>query len=382
VPLDASKGPLVFVAHYLEGGDLAWLARFVPQTGLTYSADSVAAFDDGSLIAIGANSGSVDFLDSQGKNFGSASKPGIWAARLDANGGAQWAGTVVVRGSSAAAQAVTTHEDGSASLTGGFTGTAGLGPNGELPVSVVGEKGRDVWFEKLDKSGKLLWGGRVGGGGADAPGDVARIKGGGLLLLANTAGGTPNASDSKTTQQLHETPAGLQAHVLGLDADGVLQSDGLIADPESGDTRGWQLKLDANGFYAVAGTFNARTSFWSNAGFGPGAPKGTATFAITSAQTALFLARVNAKSTFGWAVPAGGDNSGMTTTPAWDVVLCAQPSHSLTVAGMFNQSSSFGDVSERSEVLSSWLGADGAPSALGSPFVVHLNSQAQYDYCP
>jgi|GEM_PF-2009916 len=383
-PFDASKGPYVYVVHYLSTGELAWLVYFSSQ--LAFTADSIAAFDDGSVIAIGANAGSMVFNDSGSKAFASTDKPGIWAARLDPSGGGQWAGTVVVRGSTAAAQAVTTHEDGSASLTGGFTGTAGLGPNGEIPVSVgMGEKGRDIWFEKLTKDGKILWGGRVGAGNADIPGDVAPIKGGGLLLLANTAGGAPNASDSKTTQQLlHATPAGLQTHVLSIDVDGVIQSDGLIANPETGVTHGWQLKRDDQGFYALAGTFASGTSFWSKVGFGADIPKNAADFSIKSAATqpgpaTLFLARVSAGSVFDWAVPAGGDNSGMATT-AWDVVLTAHASHSATVAGVFNTTATFGD--QRKESLQAWLGADGAASAVGGGYIVHLNSQAEYDYCP
>jgi hypothetical protein len=253
-------------------------------------------------------------------------------------------------------------------------------------VSVgVGEKGRDIWFEKLDKSGKLLWGGRVGGAGADVPGDLARVKGGGLLLLANTAGTAPNMSDAKSTQQLlHATPAGLQLHVLSLGADGVVTSDGLVANPETGVTRGWQLKLDADGFYTLAGTFATSTSFWSKVGFGSGTPQITADLVISSAQrqpgpSTLFVARVDPSSYFKWARQAGGDNSGLGTAP-WDVVLAAHPTHSATVAGIFNQTAVFGD--QVTESLSSWLDVTGAPSALGSPFVVHLNSQAEYDYCP
>jgi hypothetical protein len=216
------------------------------------------------------------------------------------------------------------------------------------------------------------------------PGDIAPIKGGGALLLANTSGGAPNASDSKTTQQLlHATPAGLQTHVLGIDADGVIQSDGLIANPETGSTRGWQLKLDLNGVYAVAGTFATGTSFWSKVGFGSGSPQSSADLSIASAQqqpgpSTLFLARVDENSAFYWAVQAGGDGSGMGTL--WDIVMTAHPSRSATVAGIFNMTATFGDQG-KSESLSSWLNVDGAPSTLGNPFVVHLNSQAQYDLC-
>ncbi len=386
VALDATKGPFVFVVHYLDTGEFDWLAHFVPQQNLVFTADSIAAFDDGSVIAIGANSGNIDFFDGAAKPIATAGiKPGIWAARLGTKGVGQWAGTVVVRGSSAAAHAVTTHEDGSASLTGGFNGTAGLGPNGEIPVSTaVGEKGRDVWFEKLTKDGKISWGGRVGGSGSDLAGDVARIKGGGLLLLANTIGSAPNASDSKTTQQLlHATPAGYQAHVLSIGSDGVIGSDGLIANAEAGATRGWQLKLDAQGFYAVAGTFANTTEFWSKVGFGSGTPQSTPIeIKSSSAQpgpTTLFLARVDSSSSFGWAVPAGGDNSGMVSSATWDVVLAAHASHSATIAGIFNSNATFGDA--RQEALQAPLDANGGLSTLGNPFVVHLNSQQKSDYC-
>ncbi|HYQ17990.1 MAG TPA: hypothetical protein VEQ58_19590, partial [Polyangiaceae bacterium] len=369
----------VFVAHYAATGEIEWVAQGVSADGAAFTANSVANFDDGAVIAIGASGGVMNFVDSNNTQFGSVSKPGIWALRLDAKGVKQWARTVVFANGSAAAQAVATHEDGSASLTGGFTGDAGLGPNGELAVAVgAGEKGRDIWFEKLDVKGELRWGGRVGGDGADVPGDVARVKGGGLLLLANTLGSEPSADDAKTTQPLFATAStSTQAHVLLLDADGVLQSDGLIAAPSSGATRGYQLDLDARGFYAVAGTFAATTSFWGDLGFGSGKPASSADLSVKSAMArpgplTLFLARVNQKSAFDWGVQAGGDFSGMTTAP-WNVVLAAHPSHSATVAGIFNANAIFGD--QVTETLA------GAPDTVGNAFIVHLNSEAEYDYC-
>jgi len=375
----ADKSLEVFIAHYAASGEIEWVAQGVPSGSSTFAANSVANFDDGAVIAVGASDGPMTFIDASGATFGSVEKPGVWAVRLDAKGAKQWARTEVLPDSSAAAQAVTTHEDGSASLTGGFTGKAALGPRAELAISVAaGEKGRDIWFEKLDVKGELLWGGRVGGDGADVPGDVARVKGGGLLLLGNTVGGEPSADDAKTTQPLFATAStSTQAHVLLLDADGVLQSDGLIAAPSSGATRGYQLDLDARGFYAVAGTFAATTSFWGDLGFGSGKPASSADLSVKSAMArpgplTLFLARVNVKTAFDWGVQAGGDFSGMTTAP-WNVVLTGQPSHSATVAGIFNANAIFGD--QVTETLA------GAPDTVGNAFIVHLNSEAEYDYC-
>jgi hypothetical protein len=153
-----------------------------------------------------------------------------------------------------------------------------------------------------------------------------------------------------------------------------MQTDALIADPQAGSTRGWQLERDLSGFYAVTGVFQTSTSFYSSIGFGTGAPKNAPDHAIKSVSQGpltLLVARVGEKSNFGWAVQAGGDGSGMTTSP-WDLVLAAHPSHSVTVAGLFNVASVFGD--KVSEQL--------APADSGSPFVVHVNSEEEYDYCP
>jgi hypothetical protein len=165
--------------------------------------------------------------------------------------------------------------------------------------------------------------------------------------------------------------------VLGIDAEGTIRTDGLIANPVSGASHGYQLKLDARGRYAVAGTFATGTSFWSSVGFGDGLPAGGADLSVTSALSkpgalSLFLARVDAESVFDWAVQAGGDGSGMTTAP-WNLALAAHPSHSATVAGIFNASAIFGD--QVTETLQS--PSDG----VGSAFVARLNSEAEYDYC-
>ncbi len=64
----------------------------------------------------------------------------------------------------------------------------------------------------------------------------------------------------------------------------------------------------------------------------------------------------------------------MTSTA--DLVMTAHPSHSLTVAGMFTANAVFGDQAASHETLSVAVGG------AGNPFVVHLNSEEEYDYCP
>jgi hypothetical protein len=385
----AAKDLEGFVAHYQKDGTIAWVAELVVGAQQSFSVDSVAAFDDGAVIAIGSISGLISFHHAKGGGeFAKAEGSGVWAVRFSASGTGQWGGMVVRPDGGATARAVTTHEDGGASLTGGFGGTAKLGLGGtfgELGVQVSAAEvkgGGDIWYEKLDEKGNIKWGGRLGGTALDLAGDVARGKGGGALLLANVLGSGPNADDpqNKVTQPLYATSAGvLQAHVIGINPAGLLVSDGLIADNNGkGPTRGYQLKVDAGGAHAVGGLFSSHTDFWSAVGFGSGKPPaaGISRFIDSSVNgpSTLFAARVDLASRFAWAVPAGGDGSGM-ATGNWDIVMTGHPEHAITMAGMFKaRDISFGD--KKTELLS-------ADVELGNPFVVHLNSEAQYDFvCP
>jgi hypothetical protein len=374
----------VYVARYAADGTILWVAPLLSDAKSTYAVGALAAHDDGSVIASGTMTAATTFYDGQRKAFASDDRAGVWAARLAANGTGQWASIVVTPGQGGAQLLgnVTTHEDGGATLSGRFAGTVLLGPKSDLSVSTSATRADiDVWYLKLDKAGNRLWGGRVGGAGSDWGGDVARIQGGGVLLMVNTVGSAVNGSDSKTTQPFLATAtAGLQTHVIGIDSDGVMKTDGLIGRPEAGvtsATRGWQLKRDLGEFYAVAGTFQTGTSFYGSVGFGTGTPPKAADYTVASlgqGPLTLFVARVDQASRFRWAKQAGGDGSGMTTNA--DLVMTAHPSHSITVAGMFTANAVFGDQPPSQETLSV------AAGAVGNPFVVHLNSEEEYDYCP
>jgi hypothetical protein len=162
--------------------------------------------------------------------------------------------------------------------------------------------------------------------------------------------------------------------VIGIDNSGVAQSAGLIAGLDGGAAKGYRLALDFGDTYSVTGAFATRTSFWSKLGFGSGTPPNGPDVTLASlaqGPTTLFVARTDPSGGFPWAVQAGGDNSGMIANP-WDIVLAGHGSHSVTIAGMFNATAYFGDqVPEQLQ----------ANIEVGNPFVVHLNSEAEYDYC-
>ncbi len=231
----------VYVARFAADGTILWVAPLLSDAKSTYDASSLAAYDDGSVIATGTMTAATTFYDGNRKGFAFDERAGVWAARLAADGRRAMGehrrhdpdkGGVQVVGN------VTTHEDDGATLSGRFVGTVLLGPKSDVAVNATSAQADvDVWYLKLDKAGARRWGGRVGGAGTDWGGDVARIKGGGALLMVNTVGKAVNGSDSKTTQQFLATASsGLQTHVIGIDADGVMKTDGLIASPvETGE---------------------------------------------------------------------------------------------------------------------------------------------------
>jgi hypothetical protein len=369
----------IYIAHYDANGTIAWVAHLNPTSKVPFTASSVAAFDDGSVIATGYIGGGMTYTDGFGKTFAKDERAGVWAMRLGEDGTGQWAKLVAFpKQGNIAADAVAALDDGGAALTGTFSFGAWLGPDSEIPVEMAGGDNDtgDVWFMKLDQEGFIKWGGRVGGTSLDYAGDVAGTSGGGVLLLATTHGAGPNASDAKTMQPLFSTSESLlQTHVIGISREGTMEAAGLIGSVEKGGgALGYELDQDHGGLYSVAGVFATGTQFWSKVGFGSGFPPGNADIVLASlyqAPVTLFAARVDTNGYFPWAVQAAGNGSGMISAP-WDIVMTGHTSHSVTVAGMFRTTAIFGD--QRTEELQ-------ASEKVGNPFVVHLNSEAEYDYC-
>jgi hypothetical protein len=374
----AAQGQSIFIAHYDANANITWVWRGSGPPNLT--ADSVASYDDRSVIAIGSmGAGELNliFTDPAGNRLtapgGSA---GVWAARFAANGAGAWAERAVSQTGVATARGVTTHEDGRATLTGEFLGSASLGPNRELSVLASNANDTDVWFVDLKPAGEFSWGGSLGAVGADLAGDVARGPAGGTELVANTLGANPKAVSSSMSHALASvTPNMLQTHVIGIDATGLMQRAALIGDRNGKNrARGYRIEPNTVGVFTVGGIFNADVGFYGNVGLVGGTPA-TPDFTIASlfnGPATLFVADVDNEAKFSWGVQAGGDNSGMTTAAGWDVVMTTHASGSISLGGMFATISVFGDqVPEQLTTMSP-----------GNPFVVHVNSQAEYDYCP
>ena len=364
----------LFFARYDRMGNIIWVARAIP--GGSATNDSVTTLDDRGAVAIGTNDENLVFHDAADIPRFTVPGGGVWAAHYKEDGSLPYARRVVQpsTGNFISARAVTGQEDARWTLTGDFQGTYLFGPGGERSMSSQ-RGGVDTWVLDLRPDGSFNWAARVGADGNDRSGDVTRLNGGAAMLSVDTQGKTPSADDAFQTLLLRSiTSSQVQTHVLRFEPDGKLTRAAILGDTD-GKVRGWQVGLDAAGFVTLAGTFSEPIALYGDVGFGGGAPPGSPAFTLggNGGPDTLFVSRLDEGCRFFWAIQAGGDGSGMTTKAGWDIVQTDHPSRSISLGGMFDTDAVFGD--QVPELLT-------PGDRTGSPFVVHLNSEAEYDYCP
>ena len=362
-----------FIARYDSDGSIRWVGRGIPSASSTI--DAVSTLDEDSTVVVGTAVEGIDFHDGSDK-FAFSLGIGVWTLRFDPDGSLPY-GKIVVSpagGNFVTARGITGEDSKQWSMTGDFQGTHDFGPNADRRMS--SQAGTiDTWAMELRSDGSYLWAARVGGSDDSTAGDITRLPGGATMLITDSTGDSPSANDPFMTLMLRSVdPNWPQTNVLRFETDGKLTGAALIARTKE-TSRGWQIGTDATGNVTVAGTFTSPMDLYGNVGFGGGAPSGGADFTLTGAgPSTLFVGRADTSCRWLWAVTARGDGSGMTTQAGFDVVQTDHPSQSITIGGMFTTSASFGDA--KVETLTP------GDTKNGSPFVVHLNSEAEYDYCP
>ena len=304
--------------------------------------------------------------------FGVGASPAVAAPSIP------WATqTSATTSSSATPQNISTLADGSAIVTGRFSGTVDFGSS---PLTSSGSY--DIYVAKVDASGSFVWATRAGSTGSDggygvstlvdgsaivtgqfkdtvafgstsltsAGNDdifVAKIDASGAWVWATKAGGTSNADEGVGVSAL---PDG-STIVCGVFGSSV--SFGSTTLTSAGDDDAFVAKIDAAGSFVWAtqagGTdsdeaFRVSTLADGSAIF-EGYFEGTAAFGATTLTSAggqdYFVAKVTAAGAFVWATRAGGsDDDG---DQSWGV--SALVDGSATVTGSFEETADFGATS-------------------------------------
>jgi hypothetical protein len=331
VTLTASGGADVFVARYAVDGSLAWA---VQAGGVSDDGGfGVAVDDDGAATVTGSFAGSATFgAGEEAVTLTSSGATDVFVARYAVDGSLAWA--VRAGGTSAdEGYGVAVDDDGAATVTGSFAGSATFGV-GEDAVTLVSSGSLDLFVARYAVDGSLQWAVQAGGTDFD--------EGLGLGLDAHGAATVTGRFVGSATFGLGEesvtlvSSGGRDVFVARYSVDGSLQW-AVQAGGTSSD-EGYGVAVDADGAATVTGRFGGSATF----GVGE-----EAVTLVSSGSLDVFVARYTVDGSLQWAVRAGGTGFDAGFAVAVDAGGAA------TVTGSFGGSATFGAGDQAVTLVSS-----------------------------
>lgn len=287
----------IFVAKYNADGTLAW-AKAAGGTSADVSY-GIAALPDGSAVATGAFYGTATFNagESCETTLTSAGRWDIFIARYNPDGTLAWAkraGGSYLFGDWGLGIAAL--DDGSALVTGYFSGTAifGQGESGETTLTSVGYA--DIFVARYNPDGTLAWAKRAGSiDSGDFGRDIAVLPDG-TAFITGFFGGTATFGPGESGET-SLTSAGLwDIFIARYNPDGTLAWAKRVGGPSFRD-EGNGITVLPDGSALITGWF------YGTATFGPGETRETI---LTSAGNCdVFVARYYPDGRLDWVRQAG-----------------------------------------------------------------------------
>lgn len=150
----------VFIQKLDENGNFLW-AHQLGDSSLDYG-HSISTDPNGNIYASGAIEGTVDFDPGPGTlNLSSNGFIDIFIQKLDSAGNLLWAKVIGGSGNDAC-QSIVCNENGNTYSTGFFSGTVDFDTGSE--TSSISSNGLyDIFVQKLDEDGNILWLKQMGG---------------------------------------------------------------------------------------------------------------------------------------------------------------------------------------------------------------------------
>lgn len=252
----------------------------------------VSALADGSSISVGYFRGAVTVGTGPGAvTLTSTGTQDCYVVKLDADGAVDWASQAGGVSASCAATAVSASADGSAIVTGEFSGSVAFGS------TTLTATGTDGFVAKISAQGAWVWGAAIDGTGSSG------AQGLGVGALADGSGVVTGYYRDTTTFGSGAgsiTVSGNASHNWTFVAK--VSATGTFAWVATGGgtanlTEGWGVNVLADGSSIITGRYGDAPTF----GSGPGA----ITLPAAAAQDA-FVAKVDAAGGWTWATQAGG----------------------------------------------------------------------------
>ncbi len=371
-----------------QGQNLVWAKR---AGGSAWdSAFGIAALNDGSVLLTGAFPSTATFGPGEigETTLTSAGSHDVFVAKYNPTGTLAWAKRAG-GGDGDTGSGIAVLDDGSALITGHFSGTTNFGP-GEISSTTLTSADRyDIFVARYNPDGTLAWAKRAGGSDVDIVHDIAALSDGsafitgsfyetvtfgqeesgettltsaggpdifvarynpdGTVAWAKRAGGS-NGEGGRSIVVLSDGSSlvtggfgGTATFGPGEPGETTITSGGLfVAKYNPNGTLAWvkQTEGGASGFgisVLADGSSLITGSFVETATFGPGESGETTLSSDPSWYSDIFIARYNPDGTLAWVKQAGGNDNNN-----YSYGICALPDGSAFITGMFYGTAIFG----------------------------------------
>lgn len=277
----------IFICKFDASGNLIWANSF-GNSGFDYIY-AIATDVSGNVYTTGSYLATTDFDPSASVyNLVNVGNHDVFVSKLNSSGSFVWAKSL--SGSlDEAGYGISTDVAGNVLITGHFYGTVDFDPSSSTS-NITSNGLSDVFIEKLDASGNLLWTKTFGSTFSDF-GYAVRADASGNIYSSGYFLGTADLDPGPGTFTL-TSPGGLEdIYLQKLD-----QAGNFIWAKQLGGASGdycTAMCLDASSNVYLTGFFNGTCDF----------DPGPATYSLTSAGSHdVYICKIDASGNFGWAV--------------------------------------------------------------------------------
>lgn len=274
----------IFICKLDSSGNFAWAKQIGSIAG--EGAYSIATDALNNVYVTGYFSGTCDFDPGTATyTMTSSGTTDIYVLKLDTQGNFVWANKVGGT-TNDGSRSIKLDVSGNIYTTGYFSGIVDFDP-GPATYTLQSAGSNDIYINKLDNNGNLIWAHSFGGAASDGPNAMA-LDIIGNIYITGGFGATMDLDPGPSTFTL-ATTGSTDIFVLKLDNAGNFvwagKMGGTVADEAFG------IAIGISGDIYTTGTFNS-----GNADYDPG--PGTFTLASSGLNFDIFLSRLNSSGAF------------------------------------------------------------------------------------
>ena len=288
----SSKGSTdVFIQKFDDEGKLLW-ARSIGGSGAE-NASGICADSKGDIYVIGDFEDTVDFDPGPAEyDLISNGNTDVFVLKLNTHGDFQWVKTMGGSRSDFGIH-ITIDRTDKVYFTGAYEGTADLDPSGNTD-SYTSRGAQDIFVEKLDSKGNLIWVREMGSQFTDVAFDITTNDGGDCFITGFYSDDMD--FDPGVGEQLETSIGQGDLFIEKLDSNGNFVWVKTVNSPRT--DRGQSLDIDSKGHVVVTGYFSGTVDF------DPG--EGTLDLKSVGAKDAFAL-KLDQQGKLIWAKSFGGD---------------------------------------------------------------------------